>query len=120
MTQETKTQVTTPAAELVQVHLRSNRLVTVTRLLAIALPIAVLATAAAVLPGWIPVLPRAVRRGMVEAALRGVLIGYIGLVLAAVIGTPTTVWLAARSRRKGRIRPGILRGFAICLVSLVS
>ena len=61
-----------------------------------------------------------VRRGMVEAALRGVLIGYSGLVLAAVIGTPLTVWLASRSRRKGRIRPGILRGFAVCLVCLVS
>ncbi len=95
-------------------------MVTLVRLLAIALPIAVLATAALVLPGWIPVLPRDVRRMMVEAALRGVLIGYSGLVLAAVIGTPITVWLASRSRRRGRIRPGILRGFAACLVCLVS
>jgi hypothetical protein len=47
---------------------------TLMRLLAIALPIAVLATAVLVLPGWIPVLPRPVRRMMVEAALRGVLI----------------------------------------------
>ena len=31
-----------------------------------------------------------------------------------------TVWLASRSRRNGKIRPALLRGFAICLVSLVS
>ena len=30
------------------------------------------------------------------------------------------VWLAARSRRTGRIRPAILRGFAVCLVCLIS
>ncbi|MGP0065261.1 MAG: tetratricopeptide repeat protein [Isosphaeraceae bacterium] len=99
---------------------RSKRIVAGLRLLAIAVPIAVLATAATVLPGWIPVLPRAVRRGIVEAALRGVLIGYSGLVLAALIGTPMMVWLASRSRRQGRIRPAILRGFAACLVCLVS
>jgi hypothetical protein len=109
-----------PHVELQTTPPRSKRIGSSLRLLAIALPIAVLMTAAVVLPGWIPVLPRAVRRWMVEAALRGVLIGYSGLVLAALIGTPMTVWLASRSRRKGRIRPGILRGFAICLVCLVS
>ena len=57
---------------------------------------------------------------MVEAALRGVLIGYSALVLAAVIGTPMTVWLAARSRRKGKIcdivatRPGLDFDNAAC------
>jgi hypothetical protein len=120
MTQETTTQEMATSAESVRTGRRSKRMVAVLRLLAIALPIAVLATAAAVLPGWIPVLPRAVRRGIVEVALRGVLIGYSGLVLAAVIGTPMTVWLAARSRRKGRIRREILRGFSVCLVCLAS
>ena len=37
----------------------------------IALPIAILVMGAIVLPGWIPLLPRGVRRFMVEAALRG-------------------------------------------------
>ncbi len=57
---------------------------------------------------------------MIEVALRGVLFGYSALVLAAVIGTPLTVYLAARSRCAGqsRVRPAILRGFAVCLVCL--
>jgi hypothetical protein len=101
---------------------RAGPLATALRLLAVSLPIAVLATGAMVLPGWIPVWPRMVRRGMIEALLRTVLVGYCALVLAAVVGTPLLFWLASRSRRSGRVRPWILRACAIglaCLVSLV-
>ncbi len=89
---------------------------------AVAVPIALVATLAIVLPGWIPVLPRGVRRGMIEAALRGVLFGYWTLGLIAIIGTPLMVFLAVRSRRRtgGRSSLGVLRGLAACMACLVS
>jgi hypothetical protein len=101
---------------------RSKRIRTGLRLFAAALPIAILVTGVIVLPGWIPVLPRVVRRGMVEAVLRTVLIGYSTLVLGALVGPPLLVWLAARSRWTGRIQPGVLRGLSIglaCLIALI-
>src|SRR5438067_3122870 len=102
-------QETAPAAESGATPPRRKRLVTMLRLLALALPLAVLVTGAVALPGWIPLLPRAVRRGMIEAILRTLLIGYSALVVMAMLGTPLLVCLAARTRRTGRIRPGILR-----------
>ena len=57
------TQETTTATEPVPAPPRRQRLLTALRLLAMALPIAVLVIGAIVLPGWIPVLPRVVRGG---------------------------------------------------------
>jgi hypothetical protein len=92
------------------------------RLAAVAVPIAVVGALAMVLPGWIPVLPRELRRGMIEAALRSVLIGYWTLALVALIGTPLMIYLAARSRRYsgGRANRGSLRAIALCLACLLS
>jgi hypothetical protein len=92
------------------------------RLTALAVPIAVAATLAMVLPGWIPLLPREWRRAMIEAALRGVLVGYWTLVLIALLGPPLLVGLAVRSRRRrdGRTGRGNLRALAACLACLVS
>ncbi len=120
MNPEATTQEPTTNAEPIPAQPRRQQLVTALRLLAMALPIAVLVIGALVLPGWVPVLPRGILRGMIELALRGVLFGYSALVLSAVIGTPMTVWLAARSRQTGRIRPAILRGFMVCLVCLIA
>jgi hypothetical protein len=101
---------------------QSGRIASVMRLSALAVSIAVVSILTIVLPGWIPVLPRELRRGMIEAALRGVLIGYWTMVLVALVGTPLTIYLAARSRRTtgGRTSRGILRALAICLGCLVS
>jgi hypothetical protein len=92
------------------------------RLCALAVPIAAAVTVAVVLPGWIPLLPRELRRGMIEAALRGVLIGYWTLALVALVGTPLTTYLAVRSRRRngGKSSRRSLRTIAICAACLVS
>lgn len=100
---------------------RSRRVVRAIRLAAVAVPIALVATLAIVLPGWIPVMPRELRRGMVEAALRTVLVGYSALFAVAMVGTPIAAGLAVRSRRRGgRTARGLLRALAACLACLVS
>jgi hypothetical protein len=99
---------------------RSRIIITALRLLVLALLIAIPATALIVLPGWIPVMPRAVYRGMIEVFLRTVLIVYSALVLAALFGTPLSVGLAVRSRRAGRVASGIKRGFLFCLGCLLT
>ena len=58
-------------------RLRSVRL---TRIIALAMAVALLVSAVLVIPGWIPLLPRSVRRGLTEGMLRAVLFGYGGLV----------------------------------------
>jgi hypothetical protein len=59
---------------------------------------------------------------LIEAVLRGVLIGYWTLALAALVGTPLIALLAARSRRRrrGRTGRGLLRALAACLACLLS
>jgi hypothetical protein len=99
---------------------KPNRLKTALRLLAVAVPIAVLLTAAVALPGWIHVLPRVVRRRITETVLRAVLAGYSALFLTAVLGMPLAVWKAARARRHALVRPEILRGIAVCIACFVS
>jgi hypothetical protein len=92
------------------------------QLAAMAVPFAVAATLAMVLPVWIPLLPRPLRRAFIEAVLRGVLIGYWTLALVALVGTPLMAILAVRSRRRrgGRTGRGLLRFLAACLACLVS
>jgi hypothetical protein len=92
------------------------------RLAAVAVTFAVAVTLAMALPVWIPLLPRQIRRAFIEAALRGVLIGYWTLALVALIGTPLMAFLAVRSRRRrgGRTGRGLLRALAACLACLVS
>ncbi len=101
---------------------RPIRIASALRLAAVAVLIALVAVLALVLPGWIPVLPPGVRRGLCEAMLRGVLIAYWMLALAGLVGTPLLAIVAARSRRRagGRTRRGLLRGLAGCLACLVA
>jgi hypothetical protein len=121
MSQEPPAEKTTITGERVAARPRGGRLASAIRLAAVAVPIALVATFAMVLPGWMAVLPPGVRRTLVEAVLRGVLIGYWTLALAAVLGTPLMVYLAARSRRRtgGRSRRGMLRALAACLACLL-
>ena len=110
------------AAEPIVPPSRSKWITSGIRLTALAVPMTVALVAAIVLPGWIPLLPREVRRGIIEATLRCVLIGYWIFVLVALVGTPLTLYLAARSRRRhgGKTGRGPLRTLAACLACLVS
>src|ERR1700691_1329901 len=99
---------------------RTWRIPRLVRFLALALPIAVLIASILIIPGWIPLLPRVIRRGMTEALLRTVLIGYSVIFLAAFGGTPLSAWLLAKSRHKRKGRPWIARGFLVCLSCLFS
>jgi tetratricopeptide (TPR) repeat protein len=92
-------------------------------LVALALPLALLIVAAVVLPGWVPLWPRAVRRAMTETFLRGVLLTYTFLLLVGLVGFPITAGLMVRDRRQRRRRPVIGRLFLFvfsCLMSLVA
>ncbi|HZW32639.1 MAG TPA: hypothetical protein VFF52_18140 [Isosphaeraceae bacterium] len=113
-------QETAPAAESVATPPRRKRLITTLRLLALAVPIAVVVTAAIVLPGWIPLLPRVVRRGMIETLLRAVLFGYTAMVLAAVVGTPVLIGWAAWGRPSGTARRRWMGGLSICVACLLA
>jgi hypothetical protein len=113
-------QATGPVAGSVATPTGRRRLITALRLLVLAVPVAVVVTAAIVLPGWIPLLPRVVRRGMIEALLRTVLFGYTAMVLAGVVGTPVLIGLATRSRRSGKARRRWMKSLAICLACLLA
>jgi hypothetical protein len=92
------------------------------RLVALGLTIALVIAAALVIPGWVPLLPRPLRRGLTEAMLRTVLVVYSALFLTALAGPPVFGWLWARSRRKGIAQPGIEHSFLVglsCLASLL-
>jgi hypothetical protein len=82
------------------------------RALALALPITAAISAALVVPGWIGVLPRPVRRELTEALLQSVLCIYAALFCAALIGTVTLGGMLARSRFEGETRSLIVRSFA--------
>lgn len=100
----------------------SARVVRAIRLVVVAIAIVAAAAVAIVLPGWIPLLPREIRRGLIEAALRVVLIGYWTLALTAIVGTPLLIGLAVRSRRNrgGRTSRWLLRGLAGCVAGLIA
>src|SRR5262249_9203137 len=103
-------------------HTRAILVVKKLRLLALALPIAVLVSGIVVLPAWVAVLPRTVQRAITETILRAVLVGYMGLVLVVVIGTPLSLCLMARVRRRGAARPRVLRALSVtvaCLIAMV-
>ncbi|MGZ3469258.1 MAG: hypothetical protein ACXWO1_05390, partial [Isosphaeraceae bacterium] len=78
---------------------------------AVAGTLTLLIAALVVLPGWIPLLPRAVVRRTTESFLRGVLLVYSALLLAGLIGVPVTAWLLVRSPRRGRRPSAVVRVF---------
>ena len=91
-------------------------------LCAVAVPFVVLLSAELVLPGWIHVLPRPIRRTLTEAMLQTVLVVYWAIVLAGLVGTPVCGLFLAGSRRRGRSQRGLKSGFVCglsCLFSLV-
>jgi hypothetical protein len=115
------TQATASTTKASTEESRSKRVVaTSLRLFALALAIAALILAAAMLPGWVRALPRAVLRGMTEAVLRAVLVVYIALVLGALAAFPLFVWRAVRSRRPAPTSRRVLRALAASLACLLS
>ena len=90
------------------------------RIAAVAGTLTLLIVALVVLPGWIPLLPRAVVRRTTESFLRGVLLVYSALLLAGLIGVPVTAWLLVRSPRRGRRPSAIVRVFLLCFSCLFS
>ena len=93
------------------------------RIAAVAGTFTLLIVALVVLPGWIPLLPRAVVRRTTESFLRGVLLVYSALLLAGLIGVPVTAWLLVRSPRRGRRPSTVVRVFLLsfsCLFSLAA
>jgi hypothetical protein len=69
---------------------------------------------------WITLLPRPILRGFTEILLRTILVVYIAVFLAGIVGAPILGWLAARGRRRRSVRPIVMRGFLICLSCLIS
>ena len=90
------------------------------RLLALALAGTSVISAVLVIPGWIPTLPRPIRRGLTEALLQTVLVVYSVLFLVALFGTVILGWLLARSFRVRKVRPRIARLFLACLSCLLA
>ncbi len=90
------------------------------RVLSLALVGTSVISAVLVIPGWIPTLPRPIRRALTEALLQTVLVVYSVLILVAVFGTVILGWLLARSFRLRKVRPRIARLFLACLSCLLA
>jgi hypothetical protein len=90
------------------------------RSISVAFPLALAVATAIVLPGWVPLFPRAVRRGMTEWMLRGTLFFYVALGLAAFIGAPYFGRRAIREWRRKRRAAWPGRLFLLCLSCLLS
>ncbi len=90
------------------------------RILGIAVPLALAITAVVVLPGWAPLFPRALQRGLTEGLLQGTLFFYAILGLAAFVGTPYFGWRTIQAWRGKRRGSWPERLFLLCLSCLVS
>src|SRR5271154_2373037 len=91
------------------------RTLRILRLCAVAVPFVVLISAELVLPGWIRVLPRPLRRTLTEAMLQTVLVVYWAVFLFGLVGTPVCGLFLVGSRRRGRFQRGLKRGFVFGL-----
>ena len=92
------------------------------RVILLLAAIVLLISSIMVVPGWIPLLPRATRRALTEGFLRAVLAAYTTLFLASAVGLPLLAFLLLKSRAAGRRRPLLSRGVLLgssCLFSLV-
>ncbi|MDR3622735.1 MAG: tetratricopeptide repeat protein [Paludisphaera borealis] len=90
------------------------------RILGIAVPLALALTAVVVLPGWVPLFPRAMQRGMTEGLLRGTLFFYVAVCLAAFVGAPYFGWRTIQNWRRKRRGSRSERVFLLCLSCLFS
>jgi hypothetical protein len=90
------------------------------RLLAFALPIAVVIALILVIPVWVPLWPRPLRRAITEGMLRTAMFAYSALFVTAFVGTPFFGWLLARSWRTRTVGTGFERGFLVSLACLLS
>jgi tetratricopeptide (TPR) repeat protein len=91
------------------------------RVWAMAVALSAAISAALIVPGWLAVLPRPVRRALTEILLESVLAVYVALLFAAVIGTVILGGVLARSWHAGHARPPAATYFlasASCLVAL--
>jgi hypothetical protein len=92
------------------------------RLLALALAGTAAVSATLVLPGWIPTLPRPIRRELTEATLQTVLVVFIAIFIVGLCGAIGLAWPLTRSFRGHTFRPGIARLFLAsvsCLVGVI-
>jgi tetratricopeptide (TPR) repeat protein len=109
--------MTTPGAEIAGRSIRPGRAL---KLLAALLPIAFLIVALLVLPGWVPLWPRELRRALVEGFLRGVLVAYMALLVAGLLGTPLACWRLVRAWRSKRGRRVWERAFLASFGGLIA
>jgi len=90
-------------------------------LAALAVAIALAVAAGLLIPVWIAMQPRAVRRTLIELSLRAILIVYSAVFLMSFVGTPLCGWLAARRWRHGRaVQPALARAFLVSLSCLAA
>ncbi|AMV39998.1 tetratricopeptide repeat protein [Planctomyces sp. SH-PL62] len=90
---------------------------------ALAAPAAVAATVLIALPGWLPILPRSVRRGLTDGLLETAVLLHASLILVGLLGTPFFAWRALRARRLRRPVAVYGRLFLLgvsCLAALAS
>lgn len=90
------------------------------RILGIALPAVLAITAVAVLPGWLPLFPRSVQRGLTDGLLQGTFLLHGAMIAAGSVGSP---WFGCRTVRAWREKHRGTRSerlFLLCLSCLVS
>jgi hypothetical protein len=90
------------------------------RVLSLALPMTAAISAALVVPGWVPTLPRPVRRAITEVLLQTVLGLSAAVAVIAVVGALVLGWLLGASLRGHPLRPRIARYFLGCLSCLIA
>jgi hypothetical protein len=65
-------------------------------------------------------LPRPERRAIVEAALRGMLVGYAGVLVGSAAGIVVLGWGVYRTRKAGMRAPRRARGLLLCAACLIA
>jgi hypothetical protein len=100
---------------------RGYRIGRLARLTGLLVVLVLLVSALLVIPAWIPLWPRTVRRALTEGLLRAVLFGYGGLFVGSLVATPILALIVLRSRATRQRRPVIAKALLIavsCLFSL--
>jgi hypothetical protein len=98
------------------------RIIRVAPTLGVAVPVVLVIVAILVLPGYVPLVPREIRRHVTEGFLRGLLAAYFGVAVFAVLGTFALAARVIRGRNRGLRRTRSARGLLLavaCLLGLV-